>query len=133
MRYPMPPHKNENTDTASNSPRIVKLYPAKAVGKDMGATPEREQSRFVTSLTLLSNNMEPACTVSPLKALGPNVYELKENGRPAWRCVYYTGVKGVIYVLYVAEKTTNGVDRQLMSTVEKRLKALIAAIKAGDE
>ncbi|MEE4637038.1 type II toxin-antitoxin system RelE/ParE family toxin [Pseudomonas alliivorans] len=126
-------HKSENTDTASNNRRIVKFYPAKAAGKEMAAVPEREQLRFVLSLTNLSNNMEATCTVNPLRALGPNVYELKENGRPAWRCVYYTGIKGVIYVLYVGEKTTNGVDRHLMSTVEQRLKALIAAIKAGDE
>ena len=123
---------HENTDTAKNQ-RIVKSFPRNAVAKEMQAAPDRRKDRFVLSLTLLSNNMDPTCTVSPLKALGADVYELKENGRPAWRCVYYTGIKGVIYVLYVGEKTTNGVDRHLMSTVEKRLKALMFAIMAGTE
>ena len=126
-------NQNENLDIASKTVRIIKSYPGNAVAKEMQAAPEKVRLRFVANLTLLSNNMETTCTVSPLKSLGANVYELKENGWPAWRCVYYTGVKGVIYVLCVAEKTTNGVDRQLMSTVAQREKALVAAIKAGDE
>jgi phage-related protein len=127
-------HKNnENSDIVSKTRRVVKFYPEKGVIKAMKAAPETTRDRFILGLDFLSNNMEPPSTVSPLGALGPDVYELKENGRPAWRCVYYTGVKGVIYVLYVGAKTAGGVDRQLMSTVEQRLKALIAAIKAGDE
>lgn len=126
-------NKNENTDTASKTSRIVKFYPEKGVIKEMKAAPEIRRDRFILGLEFLKVNLEPPSTVSPLGALGPDVYELKENGRPAWRCVYYTGIKGVIYVLYVGEKTANGVDRQLMSTVELRLKALKAAIKAGTE
>lgn len=126
-------NKNENTDTASKTSRIIKFYPEKGVIKEMKAAPEIRRDRFILGLEFLKVNLEPPSTVSPLGALGPDVYELKENGRPAWRCVYYTGIKGVIYVLYVGEKTANGVDRQLMSTVELRLKALKAAIKAGTE
>lgn len=122
---------NENTDNASKVSRIVKFYPEKGVIKEMKAAPEIRRDRFILSLEFLKINMDPPSTVSPLGALGPDVYELKENGRPAWRCVYYTGVSGVIYVLYVGEKTANGVDRQLMSTVGLRLKALKAAIQAG--
>lgn len=125
--------KSDNLDTVSNTIRIVKSFPEKAVQKEMQAAPVIKRDRFIASLTLLSNNMEPDSTVSPLGALGPDVYELKENGRPGWRCVYYTGVKGGIYVLHVTEKSTNGVDRQLMATVETRLKALRAALKAGTE
>lgn len=121
----------QNIDTASNTGRMIKFYPEKGVIKEMKAVPEIRRDRFILGLELLKKNIEPPSNVSPLGALGPDVYELKENGRPAWRCVYYTGVKGVIYVLYVGEKTANGVDRQLMSTVELRLKALQAAIKAG--
>lgn len=125
--------KSDNNDTISNTIRIVKFFPEKAAQKEMQVAPVIKRDRFITSLTLLSNNMEPGSTVSPLGALGPDVYELKENGRPGWRCVYYTGVKGRIYVLHVTEKSTNGVDRQLMATVETRLKALRAALKAGTE
>ncbi|QGG78983.1 type II toxin-antitoxin system RelE/ParE family toxin [Pseudomonas syringae] len=121
----------ENTDIVSKTSRIVKFYPEKGVIKEMKAAPEIRRDRFILSFEFLKINMHPPSTVSPLGALGPDVYELKENGRPAWRCVYYTGVKGVIYVLYVGEKTAGGVDRQLMSTVELRLKALKAAIQAG--
>lgn len=124
---------NASPDTASNTQRIVKPYPLKAVVKEMQRPPTVKRDRFLDSLTLISQYQEPVCTVSPLGALGPDVYELKENGRPGWRCIYYTGVKGRIYVLHVTEKTTNGVDRQLMATVEIRLKALRAAIKAGTE
>jgi phage-related protein len=124
---------NATPDTVSNTNRIVKLFPEKPVHKEMQAAPEIKRDRFLNSLNLLSNNMDATSTVSPLGALGPDVYELKENGRPGWRCIYYTGVKGKIYVLHVTEKTTNGVDRQLMATVELRLKALRAALKAGKE
>jgi phage-related protein len=125
--------KNGNTDTQNNTPRIVKSFPEKAVIGEMQGAPTVKRGRFIDSLSLMSVNLDPVCTVSPLGALGPDVYELKENGRPGWRCVYYTGVKGRIYVLHVTKKTTNGVDRQLMAKVEMRLKALRAALKAGTE
>jgi phage-related protein len=125
--------KNGSTVTPSNTPRIVKSFPEKAVVSEMQRAPTVKRDRFINSLSLMSVSLDPVCTVSPLGALGPDVYELKENGRPGWRCVYYTGVKGRIYVLHVTEKSTNGVDRQLMAKVETRLKALRAALKAGTE
>lgn len=126
----MSDRKNGNTDTPSNT-RTIRFFPERPVQKEMQAVPVIRRDRFLASLMLMQNNLEPTCRVSPLHALGSDVYELKENGSPAWRCVYYTGVKGRIYVLHVTEKTTDGVDRQLMSTVEARLKALRAALKAG--
>lgn len=77
-------NQNENLDIASKTVRIIKSYPGNAVAKEMQAAPEKVRLRFGANLTLLSNNMETTCTVSPLKSLGANVYELKENGRPAW-------------------------------------------------
>ncbi len=123
--------KSDTPDNVSNQCRTVIFFPEKPVTKEMKDAPEIKRDRFITSLTLMSNNMEPVSSVSPLGAIGADVYELKENGRPGWRCVYYTGIKGMIYVIHVTEKSTNGVDRQLIATAGTRLKALRSALKAA--
>lgn len=123
--------QSDTPDNVNNHGRTVIPFPEKAVTKEMQSAPEIKRDRFITSLSLMSKNMAPVSKVSPLGAVGSDVYELKENGRPGWRCVYYTGIKGLIYVLHVTEKSTNGVDRQLIATAETRLKALRAALKAA--
>lgn len=58
-----------------------------------------------------------------LGSIDGNIYELIINGRPAWRCIYYTGDSGKIVVMHATEKTTNGSDRQIANVVGERLKA----------
>lgn len=120
---------SDTSDTESKN-RAVDFYPQGAVLKELKKVPERHRDRFINSLTLMSQNLEPTCEVSPLGSLGKGVYELKINNRPAWRCIYYTGISGKIVVLHATEKTTNGSDRQIANVVEKRLKALRDELKA---
>lgn len=127
----MPTKNSDTADNVNKAQRIVMMHPEKAVQKEMLSAPESKRDRFILSLQMLGKGLDPVCDVHHLNGMGP-VYELKENGRPAWRCIYYTGVEGKIYVLHVTEKSTNGVDRQLIKTVEIRLKALRAALKAED-
>ncbi len=61
--------------------------------------------------------------------MGAGVIELKINGSPAFRCVYIAKFLNTVVVLHSFEKTTNGVDRQAMKTVEKRYKELKAEIE----
>ncbi|MFO0130313.1 MAG: type II toxin-antitoxin system RelE/ParE family toxin, partial [Pseudanabaena sp.] len=47
----------------------------------------------------------------------------------AFRCVYIAKFLDTVVVLHSFEKTTNGVDRQAMKTIEKRYKELKAEIE----
>ncbi|MEJ3577124.1 type II toxin-antitoxin system RelE/ParE family toxin [Pseudomonas fragi] len=121
---------NRNTSENDNkNTREVIFHPENAVPREFKAAPERQRDVFAVSLTMMGKGMEPTCAVSPLASLGHGVYELKINGRPAWRCIYTTEVAGKIVVLHVTEKTTNGSDRQIANVVEERLKTLREKLK----
>ncbi|WP_159299229.1 type II toxin-antitoxin system RelE/ParE family toxin [Pseudomonas chlororaphis] len=80
---------------------------------------------------LIAHNRAPICKVAYLDDIGPGITELKINGRPAYRCVFYTKEDGKVYVLHATEKTTNGSDRQLKNVVELRYKRLKAELKTA--
>ena len=75
--------------------------------------PKGIQQQFGTSLRAVQDDKKPFLPIQTLESIGAGVIELKINGSPAFRC----------------EKTTNGVDRQAMKTVEKRYKELKAEIE----
>lgn len=122
--------KTRDIKESDSSKKLIKSYPEKAVAKEMQKAPERIRDCFITNLYALQHGLPLTCEVAPLSSLGHGVFEFKINGRPGWRCVYYTGQPGLIYVLHVCEKTTNGPDRQMKNVVEKRLKALGSEPKA---
>lgn len=128
----MIPKSSDISDISHNdgNSREVRFYPEKGTFKEMSKLPERLRDRFLASLLLVAKGQPPTCDVSPLSSQGQGVYELKINGRPAWRCIYYTGQPGQIVVLHVCEKTTNGADRQIANVVGERLKALRSELKA---
>jgi phage-related protein len=123
--------RDSNTHESPSKIREVRFYPDKASKKEMQEVPDKVRNQFLTSLSLLRVGEQPVCAVGTLSSLGHGVYELKINGRPAWRCIYYTGLPGQIVVLHTCNKTTNGVDRQLSNVVEKRLSALRSELKDG--
>ncbi|MBD8682815.1 type II toxin-antitoxin system RelE/ParE family toxin [Pseudomonas sp. CFBP 13719] len=123
--------KTSDTNDNESKTRVLEYHPEKAAFKEMATVPERIRDAFLLSLSMVLKHLEPACQVSPLGGLGKNVYELKINGRPAWRCIYYTGITGKIVVLHVTEKTTNGRDSQIANVVEQRLKTLRDELKVG--
>lgn len=91
--------------------------------------PKEIQQQFGTSLRAVQDDKKPFLPIQTLESIGAGVIELKINGSPAFRCVYIAKFLDTVVVLHSFEKTTNGVDRQSMKTVEKRYKELKAEIE----
>jgi len=86
------------------------------------------QQEFGTSLRAVQDNKKPFLAITALKSIGSGVIELKINGSPAFRCVYIAKFVDTVFVLHSFQKTTNGLDRQGMKTVEQRYKELKAEL-----
>lgn len=84
--------------------------------------PKAEQIGFIFQLeTLIANGCSPLLRIDHL----PNdTIELKMNGRPAYRCVYYNKLPNEVVVVHAFKKTTNGSDRKNLDTVALRMKAI---------
>ena len=95
-----------------------------AAEREYKALPKDVQKEFGTSLRAVQNDKKPFLPITPLKSIGAGVIELKINGSPAFRCVYVAKYLDTVIVLHSFEKTTNGVDKQAMKTLEKRYKEL---------
>lgn len=88
-------------------------------------TPEDHREAFLASLEFQCNGLDPLLKFTHLTDVGSGVIELKRNGRPAYRCIYYSKLPGHVVVLHVTLKTTNGSDAQLKRTAKKRLKDVL--------
>lgn len=99
-----------------------------AAEREYKALPKEVQQEFGTSLRAVQDNKKPFLPITLLKSIGAGVIELKINGSPAFRCVYIAKFFDTIFVLHSFEKTTNGVDKQAMKTLEKRYKELKAEL-----
>jgi phage-related protein len=88
-------------------------------------TPDDHREAFLASLEFQCNGFDPLLKITHLTDVGSGVIELKRNGRPAYRCVYYSKLPGHIVVLHVTAKTTNGSDAQLKRTAKKRLQDVL--------
>ncbi|MBN2987242.1 MULTISPECIES: type II toxin-antitoxin system RelE/ParE family toxin [Pseudomonas] len=122
--------KNDTTAIERKPDLLIEFYPHKAVLKEMGKLPDQVRESFIVSLHLMAKHQLPACETDQLISIHKDVYELIENGSPAYRCVYTIEVTGKIIVLHACKKTTNGPDPQIKSTVTLRRKALISELKA---
>tara|TARA_Y100000310_G_C20676401_1_gene813326 strand:+ start:2596 stop:2925 length:330 start_codon:yes stop_codon:yes gene_type:complete len=100
-----------------------KLEVPKAVKKEFDQLPDKVKKRFAASIDAIRKGLDPYLALSPLtKSVGKGVYELKINGKPAYRCVYIAKKEDAIHLLHFFTKTTNGVDTKAMKTAQKRLK-----------
>ncbi len=99
-----------------------------AAEREYKALPKEVQQEFGNSLRAVQDNKKPFLAITPLKSIGAGVIELKINGSPAFRCVYIAKFFDTVFVLHSFEKTTNGVDKQAMKTLEKRYKELKAEL-----
>lgn len=99
-------------------------YANKAARREFDALPEEHRIAFMHSLNLVAYGLPPGLKIDHLESVGSGVIELKINGSPAYRCVYYNKVPGKVIVLHAAVKTTNGPDPKILKTAKKRLKAL---------
>lgn len=95
-----------------------------AAEREYQALPKDVKQEFGISLRAVQDNKKPFLPIKTLKSIGSGVIELKINGSPAFRCVYIAKFMDTVVVLHSFEKTTNGVDRQAMQTLEKRYKEL---------
>lgn len=82
------------------------------------------QEKFATVFTMMMAGLTPALVDSkPLNGLGKGVYELRKNGRPAYRCVY-TVKDRTLYVLHAFSKTSGGTPKSHEDTIKKRYKSI---------
>ena len=66
----------------------------------------------------------------PMPSIAPGVGELKDQDEKTWyRVIYYTKVKGMIYVLHAFEKTSRKTEKRNRRTAEQRLKALLSRLR----
>ena len=91
--------------------------------------PDQIQDEFGKDLRRIQYNEEPKLPVTHLDSIGAGVIELRNNGSPAFRCVYIAKYQDMVVVLHSFTKTTNGVDRQAMKIAEQRLKELLAELR----
>ena len=100
-----------------------------AAEREYKALPKDVQTEFGTSLRAVQDNKKPFLSIDYLRNIGAGVIELKINGSPAFRCVYIAKYLDTVIVLHSFEKTTNGVDKQAMKTVEQRYKELQSELR----
>ena len=101
----------------------------KQAEKEFMRLPEDEREAFKFSLTQVQKGKKPALEIDHLNTIGKGVVELKINGSPAYRCIYYAKHKDVVVVLGSFTKTTNGVDKRIIDTCKRRYKQMLKEIQ----
>lgn len=118
--------KSKSESGKSNKPyeprEVVFVGPVK---KELLVFPEHIRDAFLNALTAVQHDQAPTLEIEHLHLPKKrSAIELKINGRPAYRVVYNTKVPGKVLVLYAGKKTAQFTDRQLISTVNARLKSV---------
>lgn len=91
--------------------------------------PHEVQLQFSNDLRRVRIGKDPISRFKVLKGTWSGVVELIENGSPAFRAVYCAKHADTVYVLHAFSKTTNGIDRKAMSTVEDRYKIMMDLVR----
>jgi phage-related protein len=104
-------------------------YVNEAARSAMLALPKDIRIQFAFDLLRVQEGKPPASDFKHLSGIGEGVVELIENGSPAYRAVYCAKFEDTVFILHAFTKTTNGVDRKAMATVEARYKLLIQRLK----
>ncbi|MNP06370.1 hypothetical protein D3C76_983500 [compost metagenome] len=100
----------------------IRLCPG--VLKELGKFPEEVQISFLHNLDMVAHGLNPTLAIDHLSAVGAGVIELKINGSPAYRCVYYNKMPGVLWVVVAATKTSQGQDLTIIRKAKERIKTL---------
>lgn len=108
-------------------------YVNNAAKKAVRDLPENIATDFLNDLNFVAAGKNPRSDFKPLQSIGPGVIELIENGSPAYRLMYCAKHLDTVYVLHAFTKTTNGVDRAAMDTVEKRYKEMMAIVREAEK
>lgn len=110
-------------DDSSTGTKEVEFF-SDRVRKDFNDLPEKHQVSFMHNLGMVAHGMDPSMKFDHLEGAGAGCIELKINGRPAYRCVYYNKLPGKVVVVLVTEKTTNGSDQKILKLAKDRIKTL---------
>ncbi len=110
-------------DESTNQPKEI-CFSNQAAIREFKALPEEHAISFALALKQVAYGEDPSLDKDHLGSVGAGVIELKINGRPAYRCVYYNKLPGKVVVLHTAKKTTNGPDKKIAETARKRLASL---------
>jgi phage-related protein len=90
--------------------------------KDFKDLSDIEKTGFSHQIeTLIANGCTPTLSITHLP---DDAIELKMNGRPAYRCIYYNKRPNEVVIVHTFKKTTNGVDRKNLETTALRLKKM---------
>jgi len=79
-------------------------------------------------LRLLQQGLQPT-DYRPMSAIGPGVFQLRDQDERAWyRVIYLSRVRGVIHVLRCFEKRSRETPIKEINTARQRLKAVRARV-----
>lgn len=104
-----------------NSLDLVSVGGAEKEYANLGSS--KVQAAFAVDLEMMMNGFKPLSSSKALNGLGKGVFELRKNGRPAYRLVY-TIKDGKIYILHVYSKTSDGTPKAHEETIKKRYKSI---------
>lgn len=101
-----------------------------AAEREYKELPSEIQDEFGKDLRRIQFTEETKNPTEPLQGFPVNLFEIKINGSPAFRCVYVTKYFDAVIVLHTFTKTTNGVDKPAMKVTSQRLKELQQEVQA---
>ncbi|MEZ8188222.1 type II toxin-antitoxin system RelE/ParE family toxin [Shewanella sp. 5S214] len=88
------------------------------------------RSQFGSDLNAVQQNEKPFSDFKDISSsVGAGAIELIENGSPAYRTVYCAKFMDTVYILHAFTKTTEGVDKQGMSTAKIRYKEMMSEVR----
>jgi len=107
----------------SDNPKSIK-FANNTVEKAFTSQPWDIQVSFVTNLDMVCHGRKPELEIDYLTSVDKGVIELKINGSPAFRCVYYNKLSDVVVVVAAYVKTTNGSPTKELPGIIKRVSLL---------
>lgn len=109
------------------------VYVNEAAKRALRDLPENTAQDFLNNIAMVAKGKSPRFDFKFLSSIGPGVIELIENGSPAFRLMYCAKYLDTVYILHAFTKTTNGVDRAAMATVQKRYKEMMALVREAEK
>ncbi|SPZ01720.1 Phage-related protein [Pseudomonas luteola] len=101
-------------------------FSSQAAEKAYSKLPEDIRIVFMHNLDMVSYGMRPGLPIDHLTSVDAGVIELKINGSPAYRCVYYTKLPGQVVVVHAFAKTSEDSDTKNLATAKRRVQDLKA-------
>ena len=117
---------NKNSDTLPNEDKLVPLAFQGDSVRALRSFPDGVRQDLGYALYQLQLGQTPPDR-KPVRAVGPGVYELREQDADKWYRVLYARGGGTIYVLHCFEKRSNAIEQKDIETARARLKRVLEA------